>query len=230
LLITTLLILFAGGASLATASKGSKNSDTVTKIEFDASASQLVDNDSMRARLFAEVQDSSSAAAATRVTHATNQALRTLRKDAQLRVRSGAYRTYPVSDKGKISSWRARSELIVESDQLDRVSAAIEAVASTMQLASVEFFPSERRREETESVLVDRAIKAFLAKARTIASSFGATQFQISQASISNPGDVSPPQPVMRAMAADSMAAAPEFGSGTTRLTVTVAGTILIRR
>jgi len=220
------LILLASGTVLAADFADS----AYTKIQFDASASQLVENDSMRATLFVEVQDRTPNGASSQVTRAANEALRVLRKDTQLRVRTGAYRTYPVSDRGKIIGWRARNEVIVESDKLDRVSDAIQAVSGTMQLASVEFFPSERLREEIETLLIDQAIKAFLEKAQQIATSFGASQFQVSEASIVNLGEAPPPHPVMRAMSADSVAAAPEFGSGTTRLSVSVAGAILIRR
>lgn len=223
---TTLLMLFTSAAALAADFAES----AYTKVQFDASASQLVENDSMRATLFVEVQDSTPNGASTRVTRAANEALRVLREDADLRVRTGAYRTYPVSDKGKISGWRARSELIIESDKLDQVSAAIEAVSRTMQLASVEFFPSASLREQIETLLVDQAIKAFLEKAQRIAESFGATHFAVSEASVTSLGDAPPPRPVMRAMSADAMASAPEFGSGTTRLSVTVNGAILIRR
>ena len=224
--VTTLVIMFTSTTVLA----ADLAESAYTKVQFDANASQLVENDSMRATLFVEVQDSTPNGASRQVTQTTNEALRVLREDADLRLRTGAYRTYPVSNKGEIKGWRARSELIIESDKLDRVSAAIEAVSGTMQLASVEFFPSATLREEIETLLVDQAIKTFLEKAQRIARSFGAAHFLVSEASVSSVGDAPPPRPVMRAMSADSMATAPDFGSGTTRLSVTVAGAILIRR
>lgn len=201
-----------------------------TRIQLDANATQRVDNDSMRARLFVEDQDSTPKAAAAKVTRITNDALRTLRKNAGLRVRTGAYRTWPISDKGSITGWRARSELIIESDTIEEVSSAIAGVSDAMQLASVEFFPSTTLREEVETVLVDQAIKAFLKKARRIASSFGATTFEVAEAKVTSPGIGAPPRPMMRAMSADSAAVAPEFGAGTSRLSVNVAGTIVIPR
>jgi predicted secreted protein len=226
LFVTTFLLLFTSTAALAT--DCSENSSP--KVQFDASASQLAENDSIRATLFVEVQNSTPNGASAQVTQAANEALQVLQNDANLRVHTGAYRTYPVSEKGSIKAWRARSELIVESDQIDRVSAAIEAVSGSMQLASVEFFPSASTRKQVEDALVDQAIKAFLDKARRIAKSFEAERFEMCEASVTNLSDVPPPRPLMRAMAADSVATAPEFGSGTTRLSVTVTGTILIRR
>ena len=224
LVVAACLALSTGCAALA----NDADEDTHTKIQFDAKASQLVENDSMRARLFVEVQDSTPSEAAAKVTEVANDALAVLRQNADLRVRTGAYRTYPTSNKGRITGWRARSEIIIESDKIAQVSSAIASVSDTMQLASVEFFPSTTLRDQVETVLVDQAIKAFLAKARRVAKSFGATRFEVSEAKVTSNGV--PPRPVMRAMSADSAGIAPEFGAGTTRLSVSVSGTILIPR
>lgn len=201
-----------------------------TRVQFDALASTVVDNDSLRATLFVEVEDSTASAATSKATRATNNALRLLRRDAELRVRTGAYRTFSVSDRGKITGWRARSELIVESEKPARVSAAIGAVSDFMQLSSVAFFVSPRLREEVEADLVDQAIKAFLEKAQRIAKSFGKAQFEVAEANVASQGSGPPPQPMMRAMAADAATMTPEFSTGTTRLSVTVSGAILIPR
>ena len=220
------LILYCNSAALASECSARK----LPTVHFDANASQLAENDSMRATLFVEVQDSTPNAASARVTRAANAALHELGKDAALHVRTGAYRTYPVSDQGTIKAWRARSELVIESDQIDRVSDAIAGVSEYMQLAGVEFFPSMALRKQIEAALTDQAITAFLDKAQRVAKSFGANRFEICEANVIDQADGPPPRPLMRAMAAEAAVAAPEFGSGTTRLSVTVTGTILMRR
>lgn len=226
LVTTVFLTLFVYSAAIA----ADCTAGTSPKVQFDANASQLAENDSMRATLFVEVQDSTADGASAQVTRTANEALRVLEKDPNVRVRTGAYRTYPVTDKGTIKTWRARSELIIESDQADRVSDAIAAVSGKMQLAGVEFFPSVALRKQVEDGLVDQAIKAFLDKAQRIAKSFGAHRFEICEVRVNNQTEGPPPRPLMRGMAAEAVAAAPEFGSGTTRLSVTVDGTILLRR
>ncbi|UCH48452.1 MAG: SIMPL domain-containing protein [Betaproteobacteria bacterium] len=225
-MVATCLALCTGCAALA----NDADEAAYTKIQFDANASQLVENDSMRARLFVEVQDSTPSTAAAKVTQAANDALRALRQETDLRVRSGAYRTWPTSDKGRIIGWRARSEIIIESDKIEQVSTAIASVSDTMQLASVEFFPSTTLRDQVETVLIDQAIKAFQAKAGRIAKSFGATRFEVAEAKVTSVGNGVPPRPMMRAMSADAAGVAPDFGAGTTRLSVSVTGTILIPR
>ena len=226
LLTATFLVLYIQSAAFA----AECSVRSLPTVHFDATASQLAENDSMRATLFVEVQDSTPNAASAQVTRAANAALKELAGDASLQVRTGAYRTYPVSDKGTIKAWRARSELVVESDQIDRVSDAIAKVSEHMQLSGVEFFPSVAQRKQVEHALVDQAIKTFLDKAQQIAESFGANRFEICEANVIDQADGPPPRPMMRTMAAEGVAVAPDFGSGTTRLGVTVTGTILLRR
>lgn len=226
LAVTASLTVCVGCAALA----NDADDATSTEIQFDANASQLVENDSMRASLFVEVEDSTPSAAAARVTQVTNDALRTLRRDGALRVRTGTYQTYPTSEGGRITGWRARSELVIESEKIEQVSSAIASLSDTMQLSSVEFFPSVTLRDQVEMLLVDQAIKAFLEKARRIAKSFGAARFEVSKVEITSLGNGVPPMPMMRTMSAESSGVAPDFGAGTTRLSVSVAGTILIPR
>jgi predicted secreted protein len=222
---TVFLTLFVNSAAIAAGCSESAS----PKVQFNANASQLAENDSMRATLFVEVQDRTANGASAQVTRTANEVLRILKKDPNVRVRTGAYRTYPVSDSGTIKTWRARSELIIEGDQIDRVSDAISAVSGKMQLAGVEFFPSVALRKQIEDALVDQAIKAFLDKAQRIAKSFGALRFEICEVRVNDQTEAPPPRPLMRAMAAEAVAAAPDFGGGTTRVNVTVDGTIVLR-
>lgn len=201
-----------------------------TRIQFQAQAAEEVDNDSMRATLFAEAEDSSPSGASSRVTQATNETLRRLKEDDNLRVRTGSFRTFPVSDKGRITAWRARSEVVLESRDFAKASAAIAAASANMQLSHIEFFLSSELRDSVEAKLSDTAIAAFLAKAREIAKGFGATEFDVAEASVMSEGGGSPIRPMMAAMAADAPAPRLEFSGGTTRMSVTVSGAILIER
>ena len=226
LVLGIFLIAFGAGTVLA-------DDDTdraLTRVQFEAHASQQVENDTMRATLFVEVEDSTPSGASSRGTRAANETLRRLQKDSSLSVRTGNYRTYPVSDKGKISGWRARNEIIIESGNFAQASAAIASVSANMQLSRIEFFVSPALRDTVESGLTDEAIAAFLLKAKRIAKSFGATPFDVSEANVTNTGGNFPPTPMMRAMSEDAPAVMPELSGGTTLMSVTVSGAILIAR
>ena len=226
LILGIFLIAFGTGTLLA----DDETDRALTRVQFEANASQQVENDTMRATLFVEVEDNTPSGASSRATRAANETLRQLQKDSSLSVRTGNYRTYPVSDKGKISGWRARSEIIIESGNFSQASAAIASVSANMQLSRIEFFVSPALRDIAESGLTDEAIAAFLLKAKRIAESFGATQFHVAEANVTNTGGNFPPSPMMRAMSDDAPAVIPELSGGTTLMSVTVSGAILIAR
>jgi len=99
-----------------------------------------------------------------------------------------------------------------------------------MQLAHVSFLVSPALRKDAQGELTAQAIAAFLDKGRDIAASFGATDFHVETASVIDDGGTPPVRPMMRAMSADASAPAPEFAPGTTAVSVTVTGTILLAR
>ena len=202
----------------------------LARVQFEVQASKQVDNDSMRATLFVEIEDSTPSGASSRATETMNETLRKLQKESNLRVRTGNFRTFPVNNKGNIVGWRARSEIVIESKSFSDASAAIASVSSNMQLARIEFFVSPTLRDTVETELADEAIARFLKKADRIAKSFGARTFEVAEASVINQGSSAPVRPMMRSMAADAPAPAPELSGGTTNMSVSVSGVILIDR
>jgi predicted secreted protein len=201
---------------------------STTRVQLEARTAAEVDNDSMRATLFAEVDDADASRAAERINQATRESVEALKNFPGLRTRTGGYTTFPVSENGRIVRWRARSEVVVEGQEFEQVSAAIGRVQSRMQLARVEFFVSPTRRAAAEAELTQAAIAEFLAKAGRVAQGFKGSGFHVAEASISSDGAPPPPRPMMRSMAAE--AAAPQFEGGTSRVAVSVTGTVLILR
>ncbi|MEX0960278.1 MAG: SIMPL domain-containing protein [Burkholderiales bacterium] len=203
-----------------------------TRVQLDARASAEVENDVMRAVLYAEMEDLDSAKLADRLNRTVNQAIATLKEHAGLQVRSGAYNTWPVTEKSRIVRWRARAEVIIEGKDFRQVSDAIGSQQNRMQLSGVSFSVSDARRAATEAELTDTAIADFLRKADLIARGFQGKRFHVAEAKVSSDGgSMPPPRPVMmRSMVADEAVAAPAFEGGTSRVTVTVSGAILIPR
>jgi predicted secreted protein len=203
-----------------------------TRIQLDARASAEVDNDVMRAVLYAEMEDLDSAKLADRLNRTVNQAIAALKKHSGLRVRSGAYNTYPVTEKSRIVRWRARAEVIVEGEDFGKVSDAIGGQQSRMQLSGVSFSISDARRAAVEAELTETAIADFLRKAEQVARGFQGRSFHVAEAVVaSDGGAMPPPRPMMlRSMAADEAAAAPAFEGGTSRIDVSVSGAILVPR
>ena len=201
-----------------------------TKVSFDARATTEVDNDMMRATLFVEMEDTDATRLADKVNRATNDALKLARGFTGLRVKTSAYSTYPVIDKERIVRWRSRSEISLEGEEFRRMAEAIGKLQALMQLGGVEFSVSPAARAKAEETLTQSAIAEFLRKAEQVAKGFKGSGFNVLEATVSADSGFIPPRPMMmKSMAAEAVSA-PDLQGGTSRVTVTVNGTILVAR
>ena len=154
-----------------------------------------------------------------------------VREFTGVRAKTSAYTTYPVIDKEKIARWRSRSEILVEGEDFRRMSEAIGKLQAIMRLGPVEFSVSPAARAKAEEALTQTAIAEFLRKAEQVARGFKGTGFNVLEATVSVDGGFVPPRPMMmKSMAAGEAIAAPDLQGGTSRVTVTVNGSILIPR
>lgn len=229
-LIAFMIFLLAAG--LAQAQTAPAVTDVRgTRVTLDARASAEVDNDVMRASLFVEMEDTDATRLADKVNRATNDSLKLARGFTGVRAKTAAYTTYPVIDKEKIARWRSRSEILVEGEDFRRMAEAIGKLQAIMQLGAVEFSVSPAARTKAEEALTQTAIAEFLRKAEQVTKGFKGTGFNVLEASVSADGGFIPPRPMMmKSMAAGEAIAAPELQGGTSRVTVSVNGSILIPR
>ncbi len=231
LMLAVALFALLGSANAQSSQLDLKGS----RINLDARASEEVDNDVMRATLFVEMEDADAGTLAEKVNQATNDALRTAKGFSGLRTRTSGYSTYPVTDKNKIVRWRARSEISVEGEDFRRMADAIGKLQTIMQLGAVSFAVAPATRARAEEALTQSAIADFLRKAQAATNGFKGfkgPKFSVLEATISAEGaNMPPPRPmVMMKSAASSDAGAPGFEAGSSRITVTVNGAILIPR
>ncbi|MGH8596853.1 MAG: SIMPL domain-containing protein [Gammaproteobacteria bacterium] len=202
-----------------------------TRVNLDARASAEVDNDVMRASFFVEMEDTDATRLADKVNRATNDALKLARGFTGVRARTSGYTTYPVIDKEKIARWRSRSEISIEGEDFRRMAEALGKLQAIMRLGAVDFSVSAAARARAEEALTQTAIAEFLRKAELVAKGFKGTGFNVLDASVSTDTGFIPPRPMMmKSMSAVESVAAPEIQGGTSRVAVSVTGTILIPR
>jgi predicted secreted protein len=200
-----------------------------TKVNLDARASAEVDNDVMRASLFVEMEDTDATRLADKINRTTNDSLKLARGFTGVRAKTSAYTTYPVIDKEKIARWRSRSEILVEGEDFRRMAEAIGKLQAIMQLGAVDFSVSPAARARAEEALTQTAIAEFLRKAEQVAKGFKGMGFNVLEATVSADGGFVPPRPMMmKSIAAAEAVAAPDLQGGTSRVTVSVNGSILI--
>ena len=217
-------------ACLGCAQAGTIAGHEGTRVNLDARASQEVDNDVMRATLFAEAEDTDPVRLADKVNRATAEALALARGYTGISTRTSGYSTYPVTHEGKIVRWRSRSEIALEGGDFRLMAEAIGKLQAMLQLGAVDFSVSPGARAKAEDALTQDAIAEFLRKADRITRGFKGTGFEVLEAGISADGGYNPPPRPMMMMKsmADSAPAQPALEGGSTRITVTVNGTILV--
>lgn len=197
-------------------------------VELAAEAGGPAANDLVVAVLYAERSGASAAAVAREVNRDIAAALELARTQGAVKVQSGNASTWPVYGKdgqGRITAWRMRSELRLESTDTAAMSELVGKLQETLALAHLTMEPApETRRKAVADVTVD-ALRAFEARAKLIADTLG-RRYRIAHLAVGDHGLQPPPMPRMRAAVMAAEAAPAPLEGGESRVSVQVSGRI----
>ena len=197
-------------------------------VELSAEAGGAAANDLAVAVLYAERSGTSAAAVAREVNRDIAAALELARAQGAVKVQSGNVSTWPVYGKdgqGRITAWRMRSELRLESTDTAAMSELVGKLQETLALAHLTMEPApETRRKAVADVTVD-ALRAFEARAKLIADTLG-RRYRIAHLTVGDHGLQPPPMPRMRAAVMAAEAAPAPLEGGESRVSVHVSGRI----
>jgi len=196
-------------------------------VTLSAQAEREVANDTLLATLAAEAEGADPAQLADGVNRTMRRALELARGYAGVKARSGNYQTYPVYDKNRIARWRVRQELRLESSDFGAATELIGKLQAILVVAQLSHGVSGEARRQAENALIVEAIAAFEERARIARESLKAKSHRLRDLNISGGGPV-PPRPLaMRTLTSE--AAAPALEPGSTRIAVTVSGTVQLQ-
>jgi predicted secreted protein len=226
------LCMAVAGPSLAASGEhaGKERQARWPQASLQAEASQEIAQDTVRITLATEVTGADQAAVAAEVNKTLEAALKQAKGNDKVKVSSGNYRVWPMNDKdGKISNWRGRGELLLESKDFEKASGLANELSSLLSIAHLNFFVSPQARAEQEAILLEQAATAFRERAKATALAFNFTNYAIREVQVGGSGAVyQSAAPRMMAMAvSDTMPAAP-LEAGTETITVTVQGSIFL--
>jgi len=215
--------------AVATSTQTEAHDTTRPSIEFSAEFNRPAPNDLGVATLYAESSGRNAAELAKGINQRIANALESARSTANIKAQSGGVSTWPVyaqNGQGRIESWRMRSEIRLESQDLGALSELIGKLQSDLALSQVSMQPApETRRKVVEEATVG-AIRAFEQRAALIANAMG-KRYRIAHLSIGDSG-FQPPMPMrMRAAPAMMAEAAPApLEGGESQVTVSINGRI----
>ena len=201
------------------------------QISLRAEVNQEVQRDLMLVTLYTEAQDTDPARLAAQVTETLNKALGQARQVKDVKIRQGNRNSYPVyEEKGqKITAWRERAELRLESADFAVLSKLTGELLNELKMGGMDFSISAPTRKASEDALLKDAVAAFKTRAQLVTEALGGTGYKLVNLNLNTSGY---PQPYLRAPAMmmkssrEDAAPTPDIEAGTSQVTVAADGVI----
>ena len=205
------------------------------QISLRAEASQEVPRDLMIVTLYTEAQNTDAAKLAAEITTAMNKAIGQAKQVKDVTLRQGSRNSYPIYDNKtqKITGWRERAELRLESADFAALSTLTGDLMQTLKMGNMQFTVSNTTRKASEDSLLNDAVKAFKVRAQLATDALGGKGYKIVNLNLNSNGY---PQPYMRSAmmmkaASPAMDAAPtpEVEAGTSEVSMSADGVIEVQ-
>lgn len=197
------------------------------RIQLHSSATADVENDTLIAVLYAQKEGSDPGVLTDSVNHLIAQAISEAKDREGIKVQTLGYQTSPIYQQQRLTGWRVRQSIRLQSMHSDKLSILINKLQSTLALESISYAISPVQREKVEESLTLQAIDAFRRRAGLVTKQFGRTKYRLVDMTIQSSDR--PIQPVrMRAsmMAREGGSTAPALAAGSQTLRIGVTGTI----
>ncbi|RZF28837.1 DUF541 domain-containing protein [Paraburkholderia sp. UYCP14C] len=201
-------------------------------LSLNAQASAEVPQDEVEITLFYEQEASEPSALTSTLNERADAALQKARGVAGVTARSGAFSIFPSTDRdGRISAWRGRTEVVLQSRDFAAASKLAGQMASIMQVGNVHFSLSPEAQRAAEQRLSGEAIKSFREQAASASQAFGFSGYSIREVNVNHSGVMPRPMMMMsaRAMGADAKGAPLQLEGGTSTVTVNVSGSVQMK-
>ena len=204
------------------------------QVSLRAEVSQEVAHDRMYVTLYTEAQSEDPAALASDVTKTLNAAIDKARKVQGVKVSLGSRQSYPVyeNEGSKISAWRERAELRLESAEFARLSQLSADLLGELKMAEMSFAVAEDTRKTSEDSLIKEAVEAFKARAQLATEAVGGKGYKLVSLNL-NTGGFQPPMAMRnfeaKGMAMMDAAPTPQIEAGTSQVTVSADGVIEVQ-
>ncbi|HLR82085.1 MAG TPA: SIMPL domain-containing protein [Paenalcaligenes sp.] len=146
-------------------------------VNIQAEARTEVAQDTVQFVLFVQKEGKEQVEVTKEVNKVLAQALEQAKQaaeDEDIDISTGAFSVSPrYNDKGKISTWQARAELVLQSKQIDEAAEIAGDLSDLLSISRIDFSLSDQVRTAQEDELTEIAIRAFEDRAQLMAESLG---------------------------------------------------------
>jgi predicted secreted protein len=211
--------------SLPVYSLAHESEDHYDRVQLSASAQTQVENDTVIATLYAQEEGSDSVQLVNLVNKRIEEAIKHIKQHDAIKLQTSGYSTTPVYHNNKITGWRVRQSLRLESQEMTLMSPVLGQLQQTLSLQSMNFTVSPELKNTTDDRLIGQALTVFGQRAKNITSKLGRKNYKIVDINVSTQVDHYPRRNYQGAAMATRMAA-PSIETGEQTLQVTVSGQI----
>ena len=222
-------VLILAGLLSAGAARADDDADSYNRVTFGVESSREVENDRATAMIGATHEDADAATVAARINEDMQWGLALAKAEKAVDVRTGGYRTYPISDskQNRLRRWRGSQEMLLESDDPEALAQLLGRLQEKLQLNSFRFSVSREKRAAVEGEIIEQALAAFRVRADRVRKQLGAKDYELVSVHIDTGGRISPRlQMEAMPMASSKVSRPPALEGGASTLTANVRGTI----
>lgn len=196
------------------------------QVNLQAQSERDIPNDQLTVHLAVEEEGKDAAKLANKINKDMAWALNIAGKHKDIESRTLSYNTYPIYDKRTVIGWRAIQQLELKSTNITALSELVGELQERLQVKSMNFNPTRETRERYENELIEEAMIAFKQRVEIVKKHMDEKNVRIVNIHVNTGGGR--PQPIYaetRMMAMDSKRA-PAVEAGTSKITVTVSGSV----
>jgi predicted secreted protein len=198
-------------------------------VTLRAEAHREVPNDQLGAALAAEAEGTDAAQLAGEVNRAMQAALAVAKGYRSVHARSGTYQTIPLYEKGRVTRWRVRQELRLQSTDIPAATELIGKLQASLVVNGMALSVSPELRRQTENALYAEAVAAFEERVRLVRDALKAKGHRIRNLEFSGDGASPAPMSMLARGAAAAARVPPAVEPGSTIIFVSVSGTVQLQ-
>ncbi len=215
------LVVFAGNVS-------AHEAETLfNQVHVQAQVERDIPNDEMQTLLVSEKQGKNTGKLSHRVNQEVQWAVNLAKQNKDIEVSTRAYQTYPIYKDNDVVGWRVSQEIQLKSQNMTSLSEVIGELQEKLQVRQMQFSASKQTRDQIENELIEEAMLAFRRRAAVIKKHMDEKDYRIVNLQINSNGLRPQLMHAQRGrMQAMEMASAPTVEAGTSKITVTVSGSI----
>ena len=196
------------------------------QVHLQSRQSESVSNDTMHVTLGTHAEQRDPASLARKINEDMEWALSKAKQVKGVKVSTGSYQTWPITNKNITTGWRGQQRLELESKDTESLARLAGELQDRLQIKSMNFTVSDDKRMAVENRLIEAALNAFKDRARIVGDNLQANGYRIVEINIGTSGQV-PPVVYKARMAMAMEASAPvAVEGGESDIQVTVDGTI----